>query len=68
MVNGIARPTLDGKTNTWESDPKQSLPQAIELTLKTPSKVGAIQCVFDTDLTVSMPTQRSNRVPERVCA
>ncbi|TWU39803.1 FAD-dependent oxidoreductase [Novipirellula artificiosorum] len=64
VVNGIARPTLDGKTNTWESDSKQSLPQSIELTLEKPSKVGAIQCVFDTDLTVSMPTQRTNRVPE----
>ena len=64
VVNGIARPTLDGKSNMWESDPKQALPQSIELTLEKPSKVGAIQCVFDTDLTVSMPTQRSNRVPE----
>jgi len=64
VVNGIARPTLDGKTNTWESDPKQALPQSIELTLKKPTKVGAIQCVFDTDLTVSMPTQRWNRLPK----
>ncbi|QHI67986.1 FAD-dependent oxidoreductase [Tichowtungia aerotolerans] len=64
VINGIARPTLDGKTNTWESDPKQALPQSIELVLENPSKVGAVQCVFDTDLTVSMPMQRYNRLPK----
>ena len=64
VVNGIARPTLDGKTNGWDSDPKQALPQSIELKLKKPSKVGSVQCVFDTDLTVSMPSQRHNRLPD----
>jgi hypothetical protein len=64
IVNGIARPTLDGKTNTWESDPDQALPQQIELKLKEPSEVGMIQCAFDTDLTCSMPDQRWNCYPE----
>ncbi|MCF7849419.1 MAG: FAD-dependent oxidoreductase, partial [Kiritimatiellales bacterium] len=63
VVNGVARPTLDGKANCWESDPGRALPQWIELTLKRPSKVGAIHCVFDTDLTESLPTQRRDPFP-----
>jgi len=64
VVNGIARPWIDDTSNAWESDPGQALPQWIELTLKQPSRVGAVHCVFDTDLTVSMPTQRGNPFPK----
>ena len=64
VVNGIARPWLDGASNTWESASGQPLPQWIELHLREPAKVGAIHCVFDTDLTVSMPNQRGNPFPK----
>jgi hypothetical protein len=60
----VARPWIDGSSNTWESEPGQALPQWIELTLEQPAKIGAVQCVFDTDLTVSMPTQRDNPFPK----
>ncbi len=53
VINGIARPTLDGETNGWESAPGQAFPQWIELLLANPVKVGVVQCVFDTDLTVA---------------
>jgi len=64
VVNGIARPWIDGTSNAWESDPGQALPQWIELSLPHPARVGAIHCVFDTDLTVSMPTQRGDPFPK----
>lgn len=64
VLNGIARPWIDGASNTWESEPGQALPQWIELQLKEPATVGAIQCAFDTDLTVSMPNQRGNPFPK----
>jgi hypothetical protein len=64
VVNGIARPSLDGTSNQWESAPGKALPQWLELTLDRPAKVGAIHCVFDTDLTLSMPSQRGNPFPK----
>jgi hypothetical protein len=63
VINGLARPTLDGQANYWDSDPDQSLPQWIELSMPRPSTVGAIQCVFDTDLTRSLPSQRADPLP-----
>jgi hypothetical protein len=45
----------------WESAADSSLPQWIELNLERPSKVRAVQCVFDTDLTMSLPSQREAR-------
>jgi len=62
--NGIPRPSFDGKiSNCWESDPKQPLPQWIELKLDKPTLIGAIQCTFDTDLVGSHPN-RGNPVPK----
>ena len=42
----------------WESSPKETLPQWIELKLNKPTKVGAIQCTFDTDLDLSLGSQK----------
>ena len=64
VVNGIARPALDGTSNHWESAADTALPQWLELALEKPEKVGAIHCVFDTDLTLSMPSQRGNPFPK----
>ncbi len=64
VTNGIARPWIDETANMWESDPAEALPQWIELRLREPAEIGMIQCVFDTDLTVSMPTQRGNPFPK----
>ena len=64
LIADRTRPWIDGTSNTWESDPEQPLPQWIELTLAKPARVGMIQCVFDTDLTVSMPTQRGSPFPK----
>lgn len=57
VVNGVTRPNEDGE-NCWESDRAQPLPQWIELRLPQPARVGAVQCVFDTDLSTSLPSQR----------
>ena len=64
VINGIARPTLDGADNCWESDSAQDFPQWMGLQLPRATKVGAVHCVFDTDLTLSMPSQRRDRLPE----
>ncbi|MEA2069427.1 MAG: hypothetical protein U9P12_09515, partial [Verrucomicrobiota bacterium] len=64
VVNGFAHSTKE-VSNMWESSPKETVPQWIELKLSRPSKVGAIQCVFDTDLT--MPLARQGEARPSVC-
>ena len=57
VVNGVTRPTESGD-NCWESAMGEPWPQWLELQLPSPATVGAVQCVFDTDLSVSLPSQR----------
>jgi hypothetical protein len=58
VVNGFAHPVNEKETNMWESSPKETLPQWIELKLDKPAKVGAIQCTFDTDLNLSLASEK----------
>ena len=57
VVNGVAR-TTEEAANFWLSDRDDPLPQWVELTLERPAAVSMIQCVFDTDLSVSLAKQR----------
>ena len=61
VINGFAHPTNKKKTNTWQSSPGETLPQWIEVKLKEPSTVGAVQCTFDTDLDRSLASQKEAR-------
>lgn len=58
VINGFSHPAGRKKTNMWQSSPKESLPQWIELKLKEPSTIGAVQCTFDTDLDRSLGHQK----------
>jgi hypothetical protein len=49
VINGIARGT-PGNPNQWRSDPKQRMPQWIELDLGRESEIGLVQIAFDTAL------------------
>ncbi len=62
VVNGVTRPTEEGD-NCWESAREEPLPQWLELQLAEPAQVGAVQCIFDTDLSVSLPSQRDPLPP-----
>ena len=64
IVNGFAHPTKEAP-NMWESAPGNPLPQWIELKLDRRSTVRAVQCVFDTDLTMSLARQHEAR--PKVC-
>jgi hypothetical protein len=50
VVNGHSR-ILDAKHYEWVSDPKEALPQWVELTFKEQSAINTISIVFDTDMT-----------------
>jgi hypothetical protein len=52
--NGIARP-VGIENNMWVSDPKQPLPQWLQLDLIKSSNVNLIQITFNTDLTPGIP-------------
>lgn len=56
VINGIARP-WPGQSNVWRSSAAEKLPQWIELALEQPSRVSAVHCVFDTDLSIMMGKQ-----------
>lgn len=49
VINGVARGT-HGNPNQWRSDPKQRMPQWIELDLGRESEIGLVQIAFDTAL------------------
>jgi len=60
-VNGWAR-IIDEEVNMWASDPRQPLPQWLEVELKSPVSMTAVYLTFDTDLnpshhTVPLPRQ-----------
>ncbi len=59
IVNGIARP-WPGQSNIWRSAAGEPLPQWIELALQRPAAVSMIQVAFDTDLSVTLPSQRTH--------
>ncbi|HIE29018.1 TPA: discoidin domain-containing protein [Candidatus Poribacteria bacterium] len=49
VVNGVSRPE-ENQPNIWISDPKQPLPQYIELDLDEPTEFNAVYLTFDTNL------------------
>jgi len=44
--------------NCWQSGDGERLPQWIELAWDAPQTLSVVQCVFDTDLNMSLPKQR----------
>ena len=48
VLSGVSRP--EGWTNIWISDPRQGLPQTVEVQLASEAKVGRVIMTFDTDL------------------
>lgn len=49
VINGVARGTT-GNPNQWRSDPRQPMPQWIELDLGREVEIGLVQIAFDTGL------------------
>ena len=50
VVNGHSR-ILDAAHYEWVSDPRQQLPQWLELTFRKATEISSVSIVFDTDLT-----------------
>ena len=50
VINGVSR-IRSPETYEWVSDPKQDLPQWIELSFKEDSCINSVSVVFDTDMT-----------------
>ncbi len=50
VVNGHSR-MIDAENYQWVSDPKQTLPQWIELTFREKTPINSVSIVFDTELT-----------------
>jgi hypothetical protein len=48
VASGIARPEV--ATNTWISDPHQSLPQWLDVSWDRPQAVGSVELTFDSQL------------------
>lgn len=55
-INGIAR-KWDGKTNMWSSDPRQELPQWLELDFGRERAFTSVYLTFDTNLAPRVPTE-----------
>ncbi len=61
VINGWAR-IIGDKPNMWASDPKQKLPQWIELSWDQPQRINSVYLTFDTNLnprwaTIPMPPE-----------
>ena len=61
VTNGWAR-TIGEQPNMWASDPKEDLPQWVELSWDEPQRINSVYFAFDTNLsrkwaTVPMPRQ-----------
>jgi len=64
-INGLARP--DTGANLWISDPEQSLPQWLEVTLAEPMRFDTAVLIFDTNLSrTNLATPGLFRAPECV--
>ena len=50
VINGHSR-ILDAERYEWVSDPKQALPQWLELTFQKKAQIDSVSVVFDTDMT-----------------
>jgi hypothetical protein len=56
IVDGTSR-IVGSDLHLWSSDPKQPLPQWIELDLGSARKVNTVQVTFDTDMNVRWPAR-----------
>ncbi|HPA17927.1 MAG TPA: FAD-dependent oxidoreductase [Verrucomicrobiae bacterium] len=56
VIDGVAR-IVGKETHMWSSDPKQALPQWIELDLGTPKSFNAVHLTFDTDMNLRWPAK-----------
>ncbi|MBT3287842.1 MAG: FAD-dependent oxidoreductase [Victivallales bacterium] len=56
VVNGTAR-KWDGKTNMWASDPRQEMPQWLELGLGRAQTFNSVYLTFDTNLAPRLPSE-----------
>jgi len=65
VVNGIHR-GIGKERNGWVSDPKQAMPQSIELRFKKLERVSEVQLVFDTGLSRPRTLSHSDRFVARM--
>jgi hypothetical protein len=61
VVNGYSR-IINKEVYEWVSDPKETLPQWLELTPAKPSHINTVSLVFDTDMT-NPSTSRDYKYP-----
>lgn len=55
LVSGVGRMTADS-TNQWASDPKERLPQWVELSFPQPQRISTVYLTFDTDMNAPFHT------------
>jgi hypothetical protein len=60
VINGVHRRVYD-QSNRWVSDPKQSLPQSIELRWSEPQRIREVHLVFDSGLNRRLSLSLDNR-------
>jgi hypothetical protein len=65
LINGVHRRVYD-KTNRWVSDPKQALPQWIELRWTEPQRLREVHLVFDTGLNRRLSLSLDNNFNKKV--
>ncbi len=63
VINGVAR-IVERTPNQWGSDPKEPLPQWIELEFPEPTTINTVYLTFDTDMNASHHTV--SQVPQCV--
>lgn len=65
VINGVHRRVYE-KSNRWVSDPKQSLPQSIELRWTEPQRLREVHLVFDTGLNRRLSLSLDNNFNTKV--
>jgi hypothetical protein len=56
VIDGTAR-KWDGKTHMWASDPRQTMPQWLELDFGKPRTFNSVYLTFDTNMAPRLPTE-----------
>jgi len=65
VINGVHR-RVYSKTNRWTSDPKQPMPQWIELRFDRPVRITEVHLVFDSGLNRRLTLSHQNRLNARM--
>lgn len=65
VINGYSR-AVSSKDYCWVSDPKQKLPQWIQLEFEEPAELNQLQITFDTDMTNPSMLNGAEPIPAKV--